>query len=642
MSLHPIRRRQFLALPTAAAVTTILPYRRVAASPTVGGKLETFQQRRDWILETVLHDPDSWIRANRMQDNPFFAASACFKRGREELGQRLAREGYAVWTNNPKPNWDARAMENRGNRRVVDFFRLWPAMDCFVRHKQQLDSESKEAFRKMMTALNFYAYSTTANLNMMMWTVRHLGEQEWGAEAFVPLVRDTTSHYKSNPDIPFRDRLIQQMEGIARTGGPEYASRPYGTANIAPLLTLAELSHDPEVRSRARLAHESVLARYAPVWLRGSLILTSGRSYPDWFNDPVGFSSYLWVFFGGDLLSADQDLTPDTPAFNTIAPCLDAAVLGEETPDILQRIASERRAPYEVRNRFEERSAGRQISWVDPDFGLFSESFHTRPRPFSQTYPCGVRWIVPGAVSPTFLWLTVPVLDDADKARISHPHGFDLSAQSTFQHRGSLLFLVNTRPGGKEVACPYALCALPGGSLATLDEAASTGRIFLHYPGVLIAILASQTFLWDRQSGIRMRNSSLPIAAGESEIRIQGKEFVMALETAPARDYPDANAEGRLARFAEDVRKRSRIEMNTGTDSTGLLGRHTARDGTVIERRFAGPAFINGKPVDFDNWPVAESPWIVQKEQKAFLVAQIGGSSRTYNFDEWKIEDRKS
>ena len=293
----------------------------------------------------------------------------------------------------------------------------------------------------------------------------------------MPLARDTTSHYKSNPDLPFRERLLEQLADIARTGGPEYGSRPYGTANLAPILTLAALSKDAEIKRAAQIAHEAVLARYAAVWLRGSLILSSRRSYPDTFNDPVGLTSYLWVFFGGDLVSTDKAITPETPMFNVFGPCLDAAVLAGDVPDILQRIATDRTQPYEVRNRFEERSSGRQISWVDRDYGVFSESFHTNPRPFSQTYPFGVRWIQPGSKRHTMLWFSVPSLDKADYQRISHPHGFNLDAQSTFQHQGTILYVVDTERGGKPVEYPYGLCFIPGGALAILDESKSSGRV---------------------------------------------------------------------------------------------------------------------------------------------------------------------
>ena len=76
---------------------------------------------------------------------------------------------------------------------------------------------------------------------------------------------------------------------------------------------------------------------------------------------------------------------------------------------------------------------------------------------------------------------------------ISHPHGFNLDAQSTFQHEGTILYVINTEPKGKQVEYPYGLCYVPGGSLALVDESKETGRVFLHFPGVLIDVKLEAT-----------------------------------------------------------------------------------------------------------------------------------------------------
>lgn len=629
------------------AVVTLLWGVATASADTQD--LYTFEQRRHWILDTVTVDAEAWIKSNKQEDNPFFAASACFARGMDEKGREIARKGYAFWTAHPKPNWSASDaderrktgaadLDDRNNLRLVDFFRLWPAMDCYVRNKDKLDEKTKADFKKFMTGINFYAYSTTANLSMMMWTARHLGEQEWGADAFVPLVRDTTSHYQSNPDIPFRERLLEKINDIARTGGPEYASRDYGTGNIAPLLTLADLSKDPEIKLRARMAHESVLARYAAVWLRGSLILTSRRSYPDMFEDPMGFTAYLWVFLGGDLVSSDKPITTQTPMFNIIGPCLDAAVLGRDVPHLIQEIARDRSRPYEARNRFEEMSSGRQISWIDSNYGVFSEAFHTNPRPFSQTYPFGVRWIDRDSTHHTVLWFSVPMLDKANYQRISNPHGFNLDAQTTFQHEGTILYVVNTEPKGRRVEYPYGLCYVPGGMLAVIDESRQAGRVFLHYPGVMLAISSTKPFSWDRNAPVRMPNAHAPLPPDDSEFRIEGPRFAAAIETAPLREYPAASPEERLAAFRTAVIAKSTVKLLAGET---LVGSYTCRDGAVIQRQFAGPATINGEPVDFDHWPLAESRWVKQATKDSPLVVTDGEATRTYDLRRWTVSEYK-
>ena len=132
---------------------------------------------------------------------------------------------------------------------------------------------------------------------------------------------------------------------------------------------------DPELKRRALIAHETALARYAPVWLRGAMIITSRRSYPDIFDDPMGVAEWFWVFFGGDL-------RPGTGGH-----ALEAAVLGRAAPALIEHAANDRTEPSEVLNRFQANSAAHQISWVTHDYGVFSESFSAHPRPVRPDLP---------------------------------------------------------------------------------------------------------------------------------------------------------------------------------------------------------------------------------------------------------------
>jgi hypothetical protein len=589
-------------------VCVVLSFTGLAAEPPAAPATDTFAARRDFIIAQVAANPEAAIK-----DHPFFVAQACFLAGKNEAGRAIARKGYLSWS-----------ARDPLKVRATDFFRLWPAMDCYVRYKHLLDEESKNAFRKHMTSIRCYSYSYTANLNMLMWTTRLLGGQEWGEDAFVPpSPKDTTSHYKADPSIPMKTRLLHMIDAQAVTGGEEYASRPYGAANLAPILCLAQLAEDPELKNHARIAHETALARYAPIWLDGAMIITSRRSYPDIFKDPMGCAEWFWVFFGGKL----------KPAASGHA--LAAAVLGEPAPPIIERAATSRHRSFMVRNRFQEGSSGRQISWVDRTYGMFSESFHTKPRAFGQTYPFGVRWIAPDSPGHTMLWFSVPVHDEAIKGKYSgsHPHGFDVGAQTTFQHEGALLYVVDTE-AKKKARYPYGLAFVPGGELAVIDESASHGRVFLHYPGVLIAFSATKTFPWDRNAPIHYASGTPK--PGDSEFRVPGPTFAAAIETAREDEVPAASPRERLEKFRAVIISKAKLRIAT---DGGLAGIYQDRRGRVIRRAFDGAAGIDGRPVDFEHWPLADSPWASQADPRQPLTVTDGKTQRTYDFTGWNISE---
>ncbi len=575
-----------------------------APSTATPQSLNTFGERRKWIIDTVVANPGSYGSS----DNPFFVAEACFLAGKIDEGREVARKGYLYWSS-----------KDPLKVRATDFFRLWPAMDCYVRYKQSLDEESKAAFKKFMTGIRCYSYAYTANLSMVMWTTRLLGEQEWGFDAFVPMApKDTTSHYKADPEIPMKKRLMGMINAQAMTGGEEYASRPYGSANLAPILTLAQLASDPELKLHARIAHETSLARYASTWLEGAMVITSRRSYPDLWNDPMGVATWFWVFFGGELQPEVQ------------SHALEAAVLGEPAPRLIEFAATNRVKPYSVFSRFQEGSSGRQISWIESRYGLFSESFHTKPGPFGQTYPFGVRWIVPNDPHFTVLWFSVPSLDENNTG--SHPHGFSVRNQTTFQHEDSLLYVVNTE-AEQSAKYPYGLAFVPGGASAVIDESKTAGRIFLHYPGVFISFQCTKPFSWDPT--VPIKSPSGKPRAGDSEFRVPGPTFAAAIETAPGEEFPGASPEERLKLFREAILAKSRLSLS---ETKSLTGSYTNSHGVAIARVFKGAAQVNGKGVDFDNWPVIESPWVTQPTKSAPLTVTDGTTKRTYDFQIWTIK----
>jgi hypothetical protein len=152
---------------------------------------------------------------------------------------------------------------------------------------------------------------------------------------------------------------------------------------------------------------------------------------------------------------------------------------------------------------------------------------------------------------------------------------------------------------------------------------------------VLIAISATKPFTWDRKAPLRMPNTS-SLDPEDREFRIDGPRFVAAIETAPEREFPGASAELRLASFRKTIISKSKVVMLGDGD---ISGRYTDRKGQVIERKFAGPASVNQQVVDFDRWPLTASKWVNQPTKKSPLVISDGKSSRSYDFDAWKITE---
>lgn len=580
--MDALSRRAFIrAAAFAGGAAALQPWQKLF-SAEADETFSSFKQRRDWVLDSVVADP-------LQQKELYWAAQACFLRGKTELGLQAWREAVN--------------REKTARVRGVELFNYWPAIHCIVKCGDLLDAGSKNDIKKILTAFTEYKDMRTSNLHTLACVTRYLAGQVFGEKDFVE-----NAHYRPN-DHNAAKALRTLIEKCAREGFGEWASWPYFDKNILPILSIAELAADAELRNMARIAFEAGLAQNAPFWLHGRWAMTTGRSYPDILSQkPWGGPQMLWLYFGG---------TPPDVGGNLVG----AAVMDYAPPRLIELAASDRSRAFTARSHFFKNC---QTSFIDRDYGVFSEA-QTQVVDWWQSYPYGVMWNEPDASKHSFLWLTAPMNDSKSDISVSHPHGIFSQAQSNLQHESAVLYVFQFPEKAKY---PYALGFVPGGHLALVDDAASEGKIFLHYRGVLIAISATNQFKWNRAAGIRAPSGKPN--PGDSEFRVVGSPLAMVIECAHPDDFSGATPAEKLAKFRDAIRAKTKIEI------AGVTGRYTDRNENVIERVFQGEAKINGQAVDFSQWPQMDSPWVKQSRGGS-LTSTDGREKLVYDFEKWRL-----
>jgi hypothetical protein len=169
-----------------------------------------------------------------------------------------------------------------------------------------------------------------------------------------------------------------------------------------------------------------------------------------------------------------------------------------------------------------------------------------------------------------------------------------------------------------------------------INESASSGRIFLHYGSILIAVTSSQPFDWNPGSGI-LAPASKP-RKGDSEFRLKSLQSAIAVETASPTEFPAAKPEEQLQEFRSAVLAKSSLVLNSQTNPSA---QYVNRLGDKLECSYDGEDRINDKSVDYKTWPVSESPWTSRRTETDPLVVTDGTTERIYNFVAWTVTDRK-
>ena len=613
-------------LPLAVHLLWAWPLSTAIPAGTESGKfspadLATFEGRRQAVLEAGAEDGSE----------KFVRAECLFALGRAPEALVEVNKGLdALVPGNKINRW-----MHGGNTGFI----AWPGIDCYIRFEKLLDTATRERYRKIYTGAVFYARLSTSNHKIMAAMTRYLATQVWGADAFRadpyfmekdPYIIEMTGKSKSLPPgqvwgthfgagDPTGEKYLQDIIAASVKGGPgEFASRPYGAQNVLPLLSLADCAKDPVMAARARLAYEVCLVQLAPAWLRGHLATFAPRSYPDTESQqPWGLATLPWLYFGGV-----------TPGLSHAKAAAAAAVSSYRPPAVLVAAATRRSTPYFYRALINGWALNH---YVNGTYALFSRSAKIGGKPWQgQSYPCGVMWEEPDPTKGSHLWITNPSEDEPGQMG-NHTHGVRATEQEILG-RDSLLFVFQIEPAHP---FPYALGYVPGGYRAAINDGATTGRIYLHYGSVLMAVTASQPFPWDPAAGIHAP-ASTP-RAGDSEFRVKAPACAIAIETAPPAEFPGSSPGEQLAKFRGRLLATGSLKLTSDKPTSAV---YKNRHGGTLECTFDGSDRINGEGVDYKAWPTSQSPWTAQKRAEGPLEVTDGRTTRTYDFVNWTISER--
>jgi hypothetical protein len=480
--------------------------------------------------------------------------------------------------------WHLRRGENEEGLRI-----LYELLDCtppanqghpflsyglahlWLHYGHLYDEAYQRKWKELVRARSSYSYNldpfpnnyTTTNLRMtgsVTWYLSNLG-----------LKPNELPQGYAPADDPDRSKYLRRsIQRIARTGMPEFGSRPYGGLNALPLLCLAEQTVDKDLARRAAVVYEAYLATVAPTWLQGHWATATQRSYTDTLNQSTRSGiNFLWTYFGG---------LPDDGGTNGMA----GAAMAYRPPGYLAEIANRRNHPYEALTRASwnkdddpdirtEPTGFLQTTWMEPTYAVYAQMTAPRTRLQElQIYGNGVMWVDPDPKATSCLWVTVPT------GGTGHTHGSPELGAEYVHHERSLLFVAKPEEGE---AFPWIKGNVPANRLAMIDDSAMDGRLYLAYHGVLLAITTPSPFTWNPNDPIQLDHVTKPkvrkpgdTAPVDGFYRITSGPFAVAIDSMPPADAKGATPAARLAWFREQVRAKTRLTAKDGSAEYRSLG----------------------------------------------------------------------
>lgn len=545
------------------------------------------------------------------------------KGGKREILAALVAKEHLEWASN-------RLIEELKEPRG-DMFWMISVTSIAYHGRGKLSGEANQALREVWknympqrgdTENHWVMYYATLYLMAQLWPELPAGEWFTGKSSLENMNEA-------------RDYLVWWIDLTTTKGQGEYDCVHYIKDFLVPLFQLASWAEDPEIRIRAVMMIDYVLADFAIDSLNGIYVGAHARSEDRNVVEPhyQVATALSWLFF--------NNVTPARTNWAFLVAC---NAPNYEVPEVLFRIATDRSVPYlskelkrtreRWRNSDDRFSPVYKTTFVHPLYAVGSDQGGVL-QPIQQ-HSWDLTWDVdkPEGVHNTIFSL--------------NPHFSDYELQMYFTEYSNFMAESVNRQGKPSYTSPetflggspfeevfqeddviIALYNIPerathehvngffSKDLSRLEEDDS-GWIFVQGGGVYIGYYPLAPYEWvDLENGGKRLLSAYPVNG-------------TILQPSPATDWESWDA------FKAAVRSKPLVidlEDGPSVHYETLLGKR-------LSVTYGETPEVNGVPVDYSRWQLFDSPYLRAAPGSKKLLMRYGQLERELDFEALSVTDR--
>lgn len=424
-----------------------------------------------------------------------------------------------------------------------------------------------------------------------------------------------------------KKRLLSYFTDMVHHSFPEYEAPTYYGVDLAAMKMIADYAQDPEVKQQSTLTLDWMILNVACSWNQGYNTASCGRAKywvssntsPDEMDSTAGIG---WLYFGGN--------RPVRAAgMNDAASAWFAFPGGYTPPAIFEAIAKDRREPslYTGSVLLGAKENVRFTVYHTPSYSLASQAeFLSSPSSglYKETRRSMLKWIS-DKPSSTFCPLQEnPRRPYKLQEHVANAFGYGENPfGQALQFEGTLIGVTDV-PTDYPYYKDYAVFSQSGSIVKRVEK---QGWVICHAGSMLFAFHPLKPYTWGK-----------PTQGKEvlwSDARVNG----WVLETSPLADFSGGGTDAELNRFAAALADKTKI---TFTERPVPRLQYTSLTGHTLDLTYRPHATkytdqhqIDGKPIDYAQFPLLNSPWVHQEVNSDTLTLHHGSDSLTYNFASW-------
>jgi hypothetical protein len=543
--------------------------------------------------------------------------------GDQGYGEIAAR----LWKHE-NPAWCSERLEQLLAAPTGDMFWMFPVTAIAYLDRGQLSPSAREALHRAWRTYMPYR-GDTENHFLLYYTTLYLMSQLWPEQTWY-------TGKSSSANMAEARQWIEAWVRLTTTRGQgEYDSPHYMGVYLLPMSYLAAWANDPAMKKRAAMMLDYLIADYAPENLDGLYVGAHARVYEDQLVEKwKGVSSdfgYLWFGLGRPMPFPD----------NYILYYLVASAY--EPPEILKRIAADRSKPYthyelkRTRNRwrYNEELNGPvyKTTYVRKEYAVGSDQGGIL-QPI-QEHSWDVTWSVPDPRGVQNTFFTLHPYSSIRELQTYFVFGPDsgtegvVRSKKTYDSPDKLL-------GGS----PYEQIAQDKDTIVALYDIPPETR-FPHINGFFSKDLGEVRE--DPSGWIFMRGGDSayiacrplqpyawrPIEGGGRRLFSPALKNGVVVQVAAQSEFASLEAFGRAI---------SALPLAIVSEPTPHVRFRSLR-GAEIDFTWGQTPKVNGKPLDYEHWPLFGGPFLDAARDSQTLTLKYGKMRRVLDFRNLSVTD---
>ncbi|MGH7491939.1 MAG: hypothetical protein ACREOO_06045 [bacterium] len=546
-------------------------------------------------------------------------ASDLTRGGYIEIAARLHRDEEMPWV--------LARLDTLMQKPSGDMFWMYPFITVTYAGRDKLPAEYRWRMREMWRTYHPYR-GDTENHWAMYYTALYLITQMYPDE---PGERWFNGRSSQETFAEAREYLIQWMDITATIGQGEYDSPDYLGVFIVPMAQLYAWAEEPEMKQRAAMMLEWIIADFAVDNLDGLYTGAHSRTYPKQVKEQwrVGSTAFAWLLWGNTFFY----------------PSGEAAILamsGYEPTEIIHQIGTDRSRPYVHKERKRTRHRIRfsevknapvyKYSYMRKEYALGSSQGGLL-QPIQQ-HTWDLTWSVNDARGKHNTFFTIhpysspvelgmyfaeqlgPITELVVRSKTTYDSWDKWTGGSpyeqVFQHEDALITLFDIPPGTRS---PH-IGGFFSKDLSRRQEDAS-GWIFAQGGEAFIAYYPLAKYEWQEDEDGDWRLLSKQLKNGG------------VVQIAPVAEYASFEA------FEKAVKA---LPLSASTKPKPSV-RFTSLRGAQMEFAYDEPPRVNGVAVDYENWPLFEGPFMHAEKNSRKLELRYGKLRRVLDFSTLTVPD---